>query len=498
MKEKKAKIIFTLVFCIIISCTDMFCTNNAVENTFISSDLAIYPVPDGTPQSSTPVFSVTANQNPVGVFTEDTPWQGKANFAYINMREGYDVTFRINASFKFKNVKVLPEGLGIKPEVVDREQISFTVNRPNLNITLVFDDIYMGNVLHLFTNPIDDNAPTEGSENLVYFGPGYHDLQQTAGEYLTFGSNKTVYLASGAVVNGRIRFRSADNVGIRGSGVLMNSKPKDGGDLTLHIASCREVIAEGIILSAQKVRNWNVGVTRSNSVYIRNLKIVSPQYASTDGINLSNNTNVTVQDCFIRAGDDCVPIGGTNPSHGVSNILVENCVLWNDAGNAMSIGAVTKAPYFKDITYRNIDVLFSYDDFWAHNELTDRSLMGITCLDGTFVENVIFENIRVNNSYNLLIGLSFLDEFYFGSIYGDQIRPGGMDNIVFRNITINTTNNDPITNVILLEGYTAKPDKPAKPIENVLFENVVVNGRPVTESYTKLKVQGPVSGLKFQ
>ena len=128
MKEKKAKIIFTLVFCIIISCTDMFCTNNAVENTFISSDLAIYPVPDGTPQSSTPVFSVTANQYPVGVFTEDTPWTGKANFAYFNLRDGYNVEVKITPTFSYSKVTVLPESLGITP-TKNGSQLAFTVNQ---------------------------------------------------------------------------------------------------------------------------------------------------------------------------------------------------------------------------------------------------------------------------------------------------------------------------------------------------------------------------------
>ena len=468
-----------------------------VNDNFISSDLAIYPVPDGTPQSSTPVFSVTANQYPVGVFTEDTPWTGKANFAYFNLRDGYNVEVKITPTFSYSKVTVLPESLGITP-TKNGSQLAFTVNRPNTNITLVFDDNYFGNTLHLFTNPIDNNAPTESDTYMIYFGPGYHDLQQAAGEEFLVGYRKSVYLAPGAVVNGRIRFESATNVSIRGSGVLMNSKPKSGGDLTLAFAWCRNVTIEGIILSAQKEWNWNVGVHESRDVNIRNLKVVSPQYASTDGINMSSCRDVTVQDCFIRVADDCLPVNGSVPNVGVSNILVENCILWNDAAGAMTIGAVTKAPYFKDITYRNIDVLFSHDDRENHNKLTDRGLINITCLDGTFVENITYENIRVNNSYNQLIALSFKDDFYYGSIYGDQTRPGGMNNIVFRNITVNTTNNDPITNVIWLEGYTAKPDKPAKPIENVRFENVVVNGYPVTANYGKLKVQGPVSGLVFQ
>ena len=41
--------------------------------------------------------------------------------------------------------------------------------------------------MHLFTNPIDDDAPTESIGNVIYYGPGYHRLYETDAKKLPAG-----------------------------------------------------------------------------------------------------------------------------------------------------------------------------------------------------------------------------------------------------------------------------------------------------------------------
>jgi len=456
------------------------------------ADLQIYPVPKGTPQSGKSFFQVTADQYPVGVYTDLTPWEGNAHFAYVNMREGREVTFRVNANFRFRKVKVLPESLGIEPQVC-RGQVSFTVSQPNQNITLVFDDHYNGHTLHLFTNPIDDDAPTESGENLVYFGPGYHFLK----EQLDIGANQTLYIAPGAVVDGRIRLEAAHNAAVRGSGVLMNSVYRDGGEIILQVGASGHVTIEGIVFSSQQVRKWNLATHNVNGMAIRNVKIVSPRYASTDGMDINNSRNVTVAGCFIRTGDDCIAIKGFDASLPAENIVVENCVLWNEVNNAMALGAETKALYYRNIIFRNIDVLFSYDDRDHHGELDERSVMSIVSLHSTYFEDITWEDIRVNRCERLIC-LTFVDSFWFGSIPGDQTAPGGMRNVAFRNISSDSPDGKAARNEILLSGNAANGGNPEKMIENVVFDNVEVNGAVVTESYRKLQIRGPVTALAFR
>ena len=459
-----------------------------------TSQLQIYPVPAGTPQDSKPIFTVTANYRPVGVYTENTAWGTKANFAYVNMRDGYEVTFRIKASINVNQVRVLPESLNITPQVSNGE-ISFTVSQTNMNITLVFDDNYMGNTLHLFTNPIDDNAPSENSSNLIYFGPGYHQL---SGRYHV-PSGKSVYIAPGAVIHGRMRLYELQNVRIYGSGVFMISTLPEGEwpDFMLDAINCKNVTVEGIILSSQREGNWNLSFGGSNNISIRNLKIVSARYASTDGVNLISCCTAAITDCFIRAGDDCITFKGANTQFPIEDILVQNCVLWSEANNAMVLGEGTEALYYKNITFKDIDVLFSYDDRDHHGQLNERGVMSIVCAHGTFFEDIIWENVRVMRGERLIC-MTFEDDIWFGTWLGNQTTPGGIKNVVFKNIISKSPEKTAQNNEISLSGYVENGANLEKKIENILFDNVLVNGNKVTADYSKLKVLGPVSGLEFR
>ena len=71
--------------------------------------------------------------------------------------------------------------------------------------------------------------------------------------------------------------------------------------------------------------------------------------------------------------------------------------------------------------------------------------------------------------------MGFRSDFWFGSIPGDQTTPGGIGNVVFRNITSPNATGSSISNDILLYGWH-KEGTPDKYIENVTFENVSIMG----------------------
>ena len=87
--------------------------------------------------------------------------------------------------------------------------------------------------LHLFANPIEKNKPNPKDKNVIYFGPGIHEIPN---QKLKVASNKTVYLAGGAVIKGRIALDNVSNVRIQGRGMV--DEEIRGG---IHIANSKNV-----------------------------------------------------------------------------------------------------------------------------------------------------------------------------------------------------------------------------------------------------------------
>ncbi|KAL3648068.1 hypothetical protein CASFOL_009036 [Castilleja foliolosa] len=81
---------------------------------------------------------------------------------------------------------------------------------------------------------------------------------------------------------------------------------------------------------------FHTKVTDSHDVSVYNLRITAPEASpNTDGIHLSNATNVNITDLVIGTGDDCVSIG-----HGSVNVLVSGITC--GPGHGISIGSLGK------------------------------------------------------------------------------------------------------------------------------------------------------------
>ena len=86
-----------------------------------------------------------------------------------------------------------------------------------------------------------------------------------------------------------------------------------------------------------------LGVERGDR---EDVKVIGQWRYNSDGIDLHNMQNAQIIHCFARTFDDCLVIkgvhkvGGMDTGHqSVRDILVENCVLWNDWGRALELGA---------------------------------------------------------------------------------------------------------------------------------------------------------------
>ncbi|MBQ4354352.1 MAG: hypothetical protein IJC71_05600 [Clostridia bacterium] len=439
----------------------------------------VYDVPQQAPNRES-VFSVAVNGTSLGLMSERNEWEKIISFGIFDADEGQDVTVEITVKIPFRSAELYPKSEGVTAQI-HGQTITYTVNRPVHALSLVLDGNFKGEVLHIFSNPIDHEAPVCSEENLLYFAPGYYDLTENGGSgELVLQSGQTLYLAGGAVIDGSVSMSDGGNVTVKGSGMIMRSEEVAArsrcSNICLSTAHMSGVRVEGIICHAHRLHNWTVHFYRSENIFVRRLKIVSPVYASTDGIDITNSSHVTVEDSFIRACDDSIALKGLagekdKPSDcpPIENIHFSRCVLWNDCNNCMGLGAETRAAYYRNISFSDIEVIYSWDDRDHHEKLDERSVMNICCLHGTFFEDIRFERIHIDTCQRL-IGMSFRDDFWFGSLPGDQSTPGGIRNVVFRDIVMEHREDSSISGEILFQG------KEDKPITGITFERVSVCG----------------------
>lgn len=463
------------------------------------AEVQAYPVPEGTPTEDAP-FAVTANGQEVGVYGDYNGEFYEIGFAYFNFDPGETVEVKVKVDFPFKQVEVLPANAGIVPQV-DGDTLTLTVDDPGQDLSFVFDGDYQGYTLHLFTNEIDHEAEKyKGKFGVIYYGPGYHDESH---KQIVLGSGMTLYVDAGAVVNAPVVVYNAKNVKILGTGMIMmdkkNAVDPTYGNINLCINNSQNVYIGDIIAHAHRTQNWTTHIYFSKDVTVEGYHVVSPQYASTDAIDISNSQNVTIKDVFLRSCDDCITVKGLGQGATPDdcppneNIHVSDSQLWNDCNNAMVIGEESMAAYYNDISFRNIDVLYSYDDRDNHERLDERAAMSIVLLHGTEVTNITWEDIRVNNCQRLVC-FRFVDSFWFGSIQGNQSFPGYVDGVTLRNITCESNNTGKIANDILIYGWSKD-----KKIQNVTLENFVVNGKKLNSMMNPyMKVNSYIKNIQFE
>ena len=486
-----------------------------LNTALITETLVVYPVPQGTPQTSV-VFTAKANGHALGIYSDTNAWDNPVNFTYFHIIDGTKIQVEVEPVFSFTNYKILPENLNITG-TRSVNTISFDVSKAGQSISLVFDNNYQGAVLHIFVSAIDPEQPKASSANVTYFGPGYHDLFTTSGgRLLVSDSNRTVYIAPGAVVNGFIHFYNAGNSKIIGGGVIMLNDITAFQNQVLVIDRSNNFTVGNVIANSRALPldgpgnprrgSWTTSIYRSSNVTVDGYRVVSPTWASTDSLNIIDSTNVTVKNCFLRACDDTISLKGFWPEDNhaswqpIENIHVSDSILWSDSNNAMVAGEESRAEYYKNITFSNIDVLFSYDGrapYHLDPLLNERSVMSIVCLDGTYFSDIVFNNIRVNNCQRLIC-MTFRDDFWYGSIQGNQQYPGGITGVTFSNITSVSPNDTSISNEILLLGYSQKGANPEKFIENITFDNVIINGGKLAATYSRLITNAQVRNLIFK
>ena len=429
---------------------------------------AVYTVPEGDEKSNDYIISVwtedNAEKQSVDCFTAkvgtsanglDSVSYEKMSFCMFDFDFSCPVYISVTPSGTRKNVAVLPESAGAEYSY-ENGTVLIKITRPS-KLSVEFDgDIYHN--LFVFAGEYDDNKPQASDENVIYYGPGCHDAGEIALDF-----DQVLYIDGGAVVYGHITASSADNIRICGSGILDGSKIDHSyygqRKKMLDITNCKNLVIDGITL--RDAPTWGVSLTYCEDVEINNVKQISYNFNS-DGFDLMACENVVVDDAFVRNYDDNVSIKA-NGDRDSRNIIVQNSVLWADCAHNMLVGPEAKsAEYenvFSNITFRNIDVLESKETSEFY-----RGVMAMTCTDNSIFDGILWEDIRVERMTN-----SRMLNFRYSTDYGTYVGK------VIRNVTVkNVTSKVPPTTPDLILGEEDRH------IENVVIENMVVNGKRIT------------------
>ena len=409
---------------------------------------------------------------------------GSYSYATFTLADETDVEVTSDVLDLTKAV-VLPEG---DAQSADVRRIGPTALRLRMRPgqQLVIEPTGRRRALVLAANPVRKDVPTCGTDKLRYFGPGHHRPG-----YIELGDGESVYLAEGAWVEGLIYARGRD-ITISGPGVISGAiynwwigPEKYRAELGVTdtgaiVSMCGEnlTIRDTTIYSGWV---YNLMFNEATNAVVDNVKIISGRNINDDGIDPCRTKNLTIRNSFVHTQDDCIA-----PKYWIENLLVENCILWNDSANSVRIGFECEdgktGLRYSGITLRDIDILHmtgisrGLTNFWA------RSAIAVEAAKDQVFENFLFEDIRIHDAPEdwVFTDVRTRDIKAGGLPYCRTDRAGHVKGLVYRNIHL------PKNGRGLQVGFSAHDKE--HPIEGVRFENVTGYGPVVTKGPVDFKV----------
>jgi hypothetical protein len=240
--------------------------------------------------------------------------------------------------------------------------------------------------------------------------------------------------------------------------------------------NCRDLLVEGITML--DTPSWGLAIFGCNGVTVRNIKQICRR-ENSDGIDLCNTQDALVEDCFLRNNDDevCVKCTSPAPAQESKNIVVRNCVIWNERARGLGITSETRRN-ISDVSFSDCDVIH---DFSAGG---DCAALAVLVSDSGTMSSIVFDNVRVEQCGHTLVRMWLGKDFW-----GHDPERGHVDGVVFKNI-VHSADERPL---IWLTGCDD-----AHLIDHVTFDGVKVGGRLLTSlKAANVRVDPHVSNVKL-
>jgi hypothetical protein len=319
------------------------------------------------------------------------------------------------------------------------------------NVSVEFAPDTTNPVVHpmlVFANPPETDVPPASDPNVLYFGPGRHDIRAP----IELHSDETVYVAPGAWVEASFKGSGLSNVVFRGRGVVDglfedtgNQDANKNEPGLIDLADAHNVLVDGVTFVDGP--RFNVRVLGSD-VTVHNIKVISWWY-STDCIWAGSRS--LVEDNFCKVNDDSL-----KPMTGPS-VIRDNVVWQLENGAPFMISWNIKDDQSNFHVYDN-DVIHA-EHYWLSPQAIFRSRHATP----GHMSRYLFENIRVEDASWRLFYIILENNKW----YDPTLGYGQISDLIFRNITATTPFKQP--NVI------AGID-PQHRVYDVTIQDVYVNG----------------------
>lgn len=394
----------------------------------------------------------------------------KTSFAYFDCSGRVDVSVTV-MSGTVKQVKIRPLAYGVVPKI-NGNTITFSLNvSQNISVE-VNGDIFEN--LQIFANPIETSHPLLTDTNVIYFGPGIHKIGKKK-----LVSDKTVYIAGGAIVQGSFVAEHVKNIIISGRGILTQAYEPDNAITTkkpeslvyrnvndqINIQFSQNISISGIVVIPRK---YSVLIGQSKNVKISDIKSFSCE-GNADGIDIFCSSGVLIDHVFMRNSDDCIAIYGHRWSFygNVDDVTVRNSVLWADVAHPILVGTHGDTAHpdtLQNIKFENIDILDQHE-----NQIDYQGCLALNAGDDNLIRNVRFDGINIEHiRKGQLVNLRVM----FNHKYNTS--PGrGIEDVYFKNIAYTGQ----FANTSIISGYDDN-----RKINNITFENLKVNGKIITDN----------------
>lgn len=392
----------------------------------------------------------------------------------------FDFSGKVEVSVKKNNgpiqsAQIRPLSYGLVPEIKGNV-VHFTLTEPK-KISLEINGDKLKN-LHVFANPLETYRPDPKDTSVVYFGPGVHETKDQPGNAFNIASGKTVYIAGGAIVRGKIVCNKAKDIKIIGRGII--DQPERGIEITYS----ENIEIDGIII--KNPQHYTIYGGQSKQLTIRNIKSFSCKGWS-DGIDLMSCSDVIIDNVFMRNSDDCIAIYAHRWGFygNARNYKISNSTLWADIAHPTTIGIHGNADHAGDtienVTYINIDILEQDED-----DPNYQGCLAINASDNNLVRNIRYENIRIEDIQE---GQLFNFRVYYNEKY--SVAPGRrIENIYLKNIVYNGVAPNPS----IIKGYDGQ-----RVVQGITFENVKINGKVISDAKSGgIRIGEYASGINFK
>lgn len=395
------------------------------------------------------------------------------------------VAIEIECSERPHDVKVRPLRLGIEAEITGN-RIRFRAPGPQ-PLQVDVDGTHL-----LYVYALTPAAPAPQHPNVRVFRSG--EVHEAG--LIVLKDGETCWIEAGAVVRGSIRAADGSSFHIGGYGILDGSYwPEHEGRCrkSLVLDHCRDSRVEDILMLGPT--SWMLVLGASENITVKGIRQIAGDMSS-DGIDIAGSRRVRISDCCLHNGDDniaikaiCnksgqderVPLGFPDEdwNRTVEDVVVSRCMFYNThGGSAMEIGYETITEHIRNIRFEDIDVLAVHQF---------GSVFGIHNGDRARVENVVWDDIRIEHHFDTLIDFRVLR-----SRWNVDAERGSIRNIQIRNINALQSVHNPGYTVSIISGYDAD-----HPVIGVTVENFVLGGRLVRNADDLDLVTRHAHGITF-